>query len=106
MDPTNPDPALEFEEDPRYAVANHEAWWAVAYWVAFTVVVTGSAWALGYDTPAEELDFVLGFPTWFFWSVLMSSVAFSIVPVFVIRRWFTDMPLSADGSHDPAAEGR
>ena len=28
---------LDFEEDPRYAQANKEAWWAIGYWLAFTV---------------------------------------------------------------------
>ena len=87
----------DFEEDPRYAQANREAWWAIAYWAAYTVVVTGSAWILGYDKPADELGFILGFPTWFFWSVLMSSLLFAIIPVLIIRRSFVDMPLDAHG---------
>ncbi len=97
MDPTTPGRAPDFEEDPRYAIANREAWWAVGYWVVYTVAVTGSAYLLGYGTPGDELDFVFGFPTWFFWSVLVSSVVFSVIPALVVRRWFTEISLDAYG---------
>jgi uncharacterized membrane protein YhdT len=96
----------DFEEDPRYEQANKEAWWAIGYWLAFTVVVTGLAWWLGYDKPADELDFVLGFPAWFFWSVLMTSVVFSVIPVWIIRRKFVDVPLTPDGQPVARPEAR
>jgi len=102
MDPTTTGQAPDFEEDPRYAIANREALWAVGYWVVYTVVVTGSACLLGYGIPGDELGFVLGFPTWFFWSVLVSSVVFSIIPALIIRRWFTEMSLEAYGEAPPA----
>ena len=99
---------LEFEEDPRYEQANREALWAIGYWLAFTVVVTGLAWWLGYNKPADELSFVLGFPAWFFWSVLVTSVVFSVIPLWIIRRSFVDVPLTPDGQSQPVSttEGR
>jgi uncharacterized membrane protein YhdT len=100
------DDPLDFEEDPRYAQANREALWALGYWLAFTVAVTGLAWVLGYGTPAAELEFVLGFPTWFFWSVLVTSVIFSAVPPFIIRRYFVDVPLTRDGEPETTPDGR
>lgn len=89
-----------FEEDPRYRVAHRELLLALAYWLVFTVVVTGTAWILGGGKEASELTFVLGFPAWFFWSVLVSCAAFSIVPYFIVKYGFTDIPLSADGDRD------
>lgn len=97
---------VPFEEDPRYAQANREAVWAIGYWLAFTAVVTGLAWWLGYEKPADELGFVLGFPTWFFWSVLVTSLVFSAIPAWIIRRHFVDVPLTGDGQPLPAPEGR
>jgi uncharacterized membrane protein YhdT len=97
---------LDFEEDPRYAQANREAWWAVGYWALFTVVVTGLAWWLGYEKAADELTFVMGFPTWFFWSVLMTSLVFSAIPVWIIRRNFKDVPLTRDGKEPPVPTTR
>lgn len=98
------DAGLPFEEDPRYEQANREARWAIAYWLAFTVVVTGLAWWLGYGRPADELSFILGFPAWFFWSVLVTSVVFSAIPVWIIRRYFEDVPLTRDGQPVPGPE--
>lgn len=100
------DRAAEFEEDPRYAIAWRELWIAVGYWLAFTIAVTGSAWLLGGGKDAGELTFVLGFPTWFFWSILVCSLVFSIVPYFLVKRWFTDVPLSPDGEPDRPTDGR
>ena len=97
---------LPFEEDPRYEQANREAQWAVGYWLAFTAVVTGLAWWLGYEKPAEELSFIWGFPAWFFWSVLVTSLVFSIIPAWIIRRYFKDVPLTRDGLPVSAPEGR
>lgn len=90
-------PPADFEEDPRYAVAVREMGIAVVYWAAFTTVVVATAWLLGGNKPAEELTFVLGFPTWFFYSVLASSLAFSVIPYFLVRFLFTDMPLTPEG---------
>jgi uncharacterized membrane protein YhdT len=100
------DEALEFEEDPRYEQANREARWAIGYWLAFTVVVTGLAWWLGYEKPASELSFILGFPAWFFWSVLVTSVVFSVIPAMIIRRHFRDVPLTPDGKPLPNPDER
>jgi uncharacterized membrane protein YhdT len=89
-----------FEEDPRYRIASRELLLALAYWATFTIVVTATAWTLGGGKDASELTFVLGFPAWFFWSVLVACVAFSIVPFFIVKFGFTDVPLSADGRPD------
>jgi uncharacterized membrane protein YhdT len=106
MSVTRPDHPLPFEEDPRYQQANREALWAIGYWLAFTAVVTGLAWWLGYEKPADELTFILGFPAWFFWSVLVTSVVFSVIPAWIIRRYFKDVPLTSDGQPVPAPEER
>lgn len=98
-------PDIEFEEDPRYAVANREAWWGIGYWAMFTAVITAVSWLMGGNKPAEDLQFVLGFPAWFFWSCLVGAAAMCVLPIFVIKRFFTDLPLSADGSDDDETEG-
>lgn len=94
---SNDPPHTDFEEDPRYRVAVRELGIGLAYWVAFTAAVSLSAWLIGGNKEADELTFILGFPDWFFWSVLVSSVAFSVVPFFLVKYLFTDMPLSPEG---------
>lgn len=102
--PPPPTPVEEFEEDPRYKVAWRELWLAVGYWLAFTVVVTATAWLLGGNKDPDELAFVLGFPAWFFWSSIVCSLAFSVIPYFIVRHGFTEVPLTADGRDEPAPE--
>lgn len=95
----------DFEEDPRYRVSVREARIVIAYWVLFTVVVTGIAWGLGGNRSADEITFVLGMPAWFFWSGVVASFVLALVPIFLVRSMFTDVPLgvgadalSEDGS--------
>lgn len=87
----------EFDEDPRYAVANREALWGVGYWALFTVVITAVAWLLGGNRKAGDLDFVLGFPAWFFWSCLVATAALALLPIWIVRRHFTDISLTPNG---------
>ena len=86
----------DFEEDPRYRVSVKEAWIVLAYWLVFTVVVTGVAWVLGGNRSADEITFVLGFPAWFFWSGIVASLALSVVPIFLVRSFFSDVDLAED----------
>jgi uncharacterized membrane protein YhdT len=95
----------DFEEDPRYRVSVKEAWIVLAYWLVFTVVVTAVAWVLGGNRSADEITFVLGFPAWFFWSGIVASLALSIVPIFLVRSFFTDLPLAEDPDAPAPAVG-
>jgi uncharacterized membrane protein YhdT len=87
---------VSFEEDPRYAASSREALVAVAYWLAFTVAVVGLAWGIGGGKDAHEMSFVLGFPAWFFWSCIVATFVFCAVPYVLVKRYFIDVPLSAD----------
>lgn len=87
----------DFEHDPRYAVANREALWGVAYWLFFTVVISLVAWLLGGNREASDLEFILGFPAWFFWSCLVATILLSLLPIWLVRRYFTDMSLTPHG---------
>lgn len=85
-----------FPEDPRYAQCARELWVAAAYWLAHGVVTIGVAWAIGGGRSAEQLRLTLGFPSWFFWSGIVVALAFSLVPVWLVRRWFVDVPIDAE----------
>lgn len=89
----------QFPEDPRYALCRRELWIAIAYWAAHGVATIGVAWAIGGGRGAEELQLTLGFPSWFFWSGIVVALLFSLAPVWLVRRWFTDVSIDAeDGS--------
>lgn len=98
-------PEQDFEEDPRYTASLREAWIAAAYWAIYTVVITTVAWVMGYGKTAAELDFIFGFPAWFFWSAGVATLIFCIIPYFLIKYLFTEVSLLPHGedSNSPAS---
>ncbi|GAA1190366.1 hypothetical protein GCM10009585_03900 [Brevibacterium paucivorans] len=90
------DQSLGFEEDPRYRVAGRESLLCVGYWTAFTVGAVVIAWALGHRD-ATEIEFIMGFPDWFFWSAIVFTGFMSvIVPFLLVKFGFTDMDLEPE----------
>lgn len=90
----------EFEEDPRYRIAQRESLLCVGYWVVFTSIAVAIAWLLGHRDPSA-IGFVMGFPDWFFWSVLV-FVGFmaTVVPYLMVRFGFTDIDLEPEPRYD------
>ena len=95
----------EFTDDPRYRIAAKEAWMAIAlfllnfcWWYAF-------AFWLG-DQPPQEYSYVLGFPAWFFWSVIVGTAVFCAMAYIMVKYFYSDMPLGPDPSDSAADEGR
>lgn len=83
----------DFEEDPRYKVSQREALMCVAYWLSFTALSVCVAWLMGHRN-ASQIDFVLGFPDWFFWSAIGVPFVFAtVVPYLMVRLFFTDVDL-------------
>jgi uncharacterized membrane protein YhdT len=95
-------------EDPRYRVSNREAVIAAAFFAAYIVVTIGTAWLIGGNQGINEIGFVLGFPDWLFWSTFVLGGLFCVVPYFLIKHFFTDMPLDADSEWmaDPSSAAR
>jgi uncharacterized membrane protein YhdT len=94
---SDPRPADDgWTEDPRYRVSNREALIAAAFFVAYIVATIGTAWLLGGNKTIDEIGFVLGFPDWLFWSTFVLGALFCVVPYFLIKSFFTEMPLDAD----------
>lgn len=87
---------VDFAEDRRYAISNREARLSLLYWLCYMVTVLGVSWTMGAGKSPEELTFVLGLPAWFFWGVVVTGAVFSVLPYFLVRFLFTDMPLAAD----------
>lgn len=95
------DDPYDFPEDPRYAVSVRELKLCLWYWVLTTAGVVGVAWWLGAGRSGAEMDLILGFPEWFFWSGLGGGLVMSVAPYFLITRYFESVSLEAD---DPAEQ--
>lgn len=61
------------------------------------------AWTLGYGKEADQLDFILGFPSWFFWSAGVVTLIFCIIPYLLVKFFFSDVSLMP---HDDGHEHR
>lgn len=93
----------EFREDPRYRIAAKEAWMSIGlfllnfcWWYAF-------AFGMGSQEP-QNYSYVLGFPAWFFWSVIAGTAVFSLLAFLMVQYYFTDMPLGAEENNFPDEE--
>jgi uncharacterized membrane protein YhdT len=74
------------------------------YFGVYTFVLIGVAWLIGGGKDADEIGFILGFPDWFFWSAFVGGAIFGVIPYFLVKYWFTDMPLSASGDDSEVGE--
>ncbi len=94
----------DFTEDPRYAASRREMIISFVYFGVYTFVLIAVAWVIGGGKDADEIGFILGFPDWFFWSAFVGGLLFSVVPYFLVKYFFEDMPLSASGEDSEAGE--
>lgn len=96
----------DWTEDPRYRVSTRESVITAVFFVVYIVVTIGTAWLLGGDKGVEDIDLVLGFPAWLFWSTFVLGAVFCVVPYFLVKHFFTDMPLDPDSDWgEPAPSG-
>src|SRR5699024_9561637 len=93
---------FNFEVDRRYRQANKDALVAFLYWVVYLVLASVVALGLGLNKPAEDIDFILAFPAWFFYSAGVVLVVLCILPYFLVRFFYRDYSLDAE---EPGADG-
>ncbi len=63
--------ATETKEYPLLKSARREALAAFSLWLMATTYSVGYCSAYGYGRSAESLTFVLGFPDWVFWGIVL-----------------------------------
>ncbi len=87
-------------QDPRFAVANREALYALVLAFLYFAWWYLTAYGLG-SRPVEEYSYIAGFPSWFFLSCIVGFTVFSILALLMVVFLFRDMPLDV-----PAGEGK
>ena len=93
--------------DPTFLQARREAvlvLLAFLFWLCWTV---GACWRLGYRSPQEQIELILGFPSWVFWGVLVPWIAATVFSVAFALRHIADDALgdSADIGEPPEEPG-
>lgn len=78
----------------RFAQSDREALVTLGLYAAYFLWWYLFAYGLGGGDPAEY-SYVLGFPTWFFYSCVLGCPLFGILVWIVVRLFFRDMPLDA-----------
>ncbi len=82
----------DFIVDPRYKIATKEALLAIFLFILNFLWWFIFAYGLGSQAP-EDYTYILGFPAWFFWSVIVGFILFSVLVSLMVRFFYTDLPL-------------
>lgn len=91
---------MDFEMDERYAVCTRELWLSLAFFVVNVLVVFALAYGLGYQKSVEQLSYVFGFPTWFFWGGIVATIISSVGAILLVRFGFKEIPITASGREE------
>lgn len=82
----------DFVEDPRFEQCNREAKYGIALGIANMIWWYAFGYGLG-DKPVEEYSYILGFPSWFFFSCVLGAIIFIVATFIVVDKGLKDMSL-------------
>lgn len=85
-----------------FAAANREALYSLMLAGLYFGWWYLMAYRLG-DGPVEGYTYVMGLPSWFFYSCIVGFVLFAFMAAGMVKLLFTDVPLEDDGA--PGGEG-
>lgn len=85
----------DIEEDPRLKRAHKEMLIAFAVTALFCVTSLGTAWMLASGKIIKEYHYILGFPTWVFWVVIVIPFIFLVITSFIEIFIFQDCSLES-----------
>lgn len=85
--------------DPRFKVANREALIGVVLVIFNFIWWYGFAYGLG-SKPVEEYKYILGLPSWFFYSCIVGLIVMIILVTVVVKVFFKDIPFEDEQQED------
>lgn len=85
------------DDDPIVASGKREACFAIGLWVIATAWSIGYSALFGYERSLDDLRFVLGFPDWIFWGIVLPWVL-----CFAVSSWFALAFLRAEPLEEAA----
>jgi hypothetical protein len=95
----------EPREDPVLRSARREALVILIIWLGALLSTIITCYRLGYDPPAHELRFVLGFPSWVFWGVITPWLACLALSFWFAYGFMKDEDLGDDPAGSPEDRG-
>lgn len=77
--------------DPRFKIANREALIGVGLVLFNFIWWFGFAYGLG-SRPVEEYSYILGLPSWFFYSCVVGFLIMVVLVIVVVKGFFVEVP--------------
>jgi hypothetical protein len=102
---TPPQPASQTQEDPVVKAARREACLALAMWVAAMGYTVTYCYLNGYGRSVESLRFVLWFPDWVFWGIVVPWVLCVLLSIPFAFRLMGDESLGEEMDEEAGGSG-
>jgi hypothetical protein len=87
--------------DPVVRSGHREAITTLALWLAATVYSVTYCTLHGYQRSVESLSFVLWFPDWVFWGIVVPWLVCTLVSIFIALVVIEDDPLASSADVPP-----
>ncbi|MBY0122977.1 YhdT family protein [Bacillus sp. S/N-304-OC-R1] len=78
------------KKDPRFKIAEREAWIGIGLVVFNFIWWFGFAYGMG-SGPVEKYEFIFGLPAWFFYSCVAGIIIMVILVIIVVKFFFKDV---------------
>ncbi len=92
-------------EDPVLTSARREALLAFGIWLAACVYSVGFCYRFGYGRDVDSLTYVLGFPDWVFWGVVVPWTACTVLCLVMSRFVIRDEELGEEQAEERIGAG-
>lgn len=86
---------VNFKEDERFKQCNKELVYTLIFFVINVALVGGLCFLLAYNKPSDELTIVGGFPAWYFYGGVISTIILCVLTFIMVKYLFKDMSLDA-----------
>jgi uncharacterized membrane protein YhdT len=93
-------------EDPVLVSARREALLVFAIWLAACAYSVGVCYQFGYSRDAATLTYVLGFPDWVFWGVVVPWTVCTVLCFVLSQFVITDEDLGEEQAEENIASMR
>jgi hypothetical protein len=90
----------QFSEDPVLTSSRREAALVLAIWLIACLATIGICYRHGYNRDAATLTYVLGFPDWIFWGIVVPWSICTALCYIVPRFFITDEDLGQEQTEE------
>lgn len=95
----------KFSQEPILKTARREMLSAAVLWLVAMVWTVGYCAKYGYNLQPDQLKFVLGFPDWVFWGVVLPWGLCTLISGWFAFFYMQDADLGDTDDTPPPAEG-